>query len=407
MRKSIFHAIRQYFVTRGGNIAIITALGAPALVGFCGLGAETGFWYFRQSDIQAAADIGAYNADMTLRDGSGKTQVVNVATTDAGNNGWRTAQGTITVNTPPTSGPNQNARSVEILVTENEQRFFTALFASGTVPIKARAVATYDVQAPACMVGLNKTKKNTVQFWGNALADFTSCNIVSDSSSSSAFSVGGAARVTAPCADSYGGANIQATLTLTSCKSITTNAPYVADPYANVGAPTVASSCLTPSGNELNPGTYCGLTLQGTETLDAGVYVINGGTLKINANSLISGTGITFYLTGGATLQINGSATLNLTAPTSGPYAGLLFYGDRTQAWASNTINGTASSNITGAVYFPSQEVDFLGNFSGSGGCTQVVADTIYYTGSATFSTNCGGTGMASIPVPTAVRLVE
>ena len=98
---------------------------------------------------------------------------------------------------------------------------------------------------------------------------------------------------------------------------------------------------------------------------------------------------------------------MNIAAPTSGAYAGLLFYGDRTQATAKNTINGDASSLLTGAIYFPSQEVDFLGNFSGSNGCVQVVADTIYYTGSATFKTNCTGSGMKTISVAGSVKLVE
>ncbi|MGH6682457.1 MAG: pilus assembly protein TadG-related protein, partial [Pseudolabrys sp.] len=102
-----------------------------------------------------------------------------------------------------------------------------------------------------------------------------------------------------------------------------------------------------------------------------------------------------------------GNADMDITAPTTGTYAGLAFYGDRTQATASNTINGDSSSRITGAIYFPSQEVDFLGNFSGNNGCVQVVADTIYYTGSATFKTNCAGSGMKTISVPGSVSLVE
>jgi hypothetical protein len=187
---------------------------------------------------------------------------------------------------------------------------------------------------------------------------------------------------------------------------VTNGSPYVPDPYGNVPSPSVGA-CQAAT-NPMNPGTYCGgLTLQGTTTLNSGVYVINGGVLKINAGANITGTGVTFFLTNGATLSINGNATLHLTAPTSGAYSGLVFYGDRTQADAVNTINGDASSTITGAIYFPSQQVRFLGNFSGSNGCTQVVADTIYYTGSSTFQTNCTNTGMATIQVPGSVKLAE
>jgi hypothetical protein len=37
----------------------------------------------------------------------------------------------------------------------------------------------------------------------------------------------------------------------------------------------------------------------------------------------------------------------------------------------------------------------------------QVIADTIYYTGSSTFTTNCATSGMATITVPGAVSLAE
>jgi len=397
--------LKRFLKSRRGNVAIITALVAPVLIGFCGFGADAGYWYYRQRGLQSAVDIAAYNGAVALQNSATLPGITDASTSGATSNGW--TAGTITVNSPPTSGPNQNAHSVEVLLTENEPRYFTSIFSNGTVPVSVRAVATYIQTQSACMVGLNKTKANTVQFWGNAYADFTACNIVSDSSSSSAFSVGGSANVTAPCVDTVGGSYVSATLTLTSCSSVTTKAPYVYDPYASLPTPSTGS-CASSSGSPLNPGTYCGgLSLSGTVTLNAGVYVISGGDLKINANANITGTDVTFFLTNGATLQINGNATLNLAAPTTGTYSGVLFYGDRTQLTAKNTINGNATSNLTGAIYFPSQEVDFLGNFSGSNGCTQVVADTIYYTGSATFSTNCTNKGIKTIPVPGSISLVE
>lgn len=404
---SIGVLFRRLLKSGHGNVAIITALLAPVLIGFCGLGADAGYWYYRQRDLQSAADIAAYDGAIALENSGALSVITNASTTGASNNGWTSAKGTITVHNPPTSGPNQNTHSVEVLLSENEARYFTAIFSTGTVPVAVRAVATYTQTQSACMVGLNRTKANTVQFWGNAYADFTACNIVSDSSSNSAFSVGGSANVTAPCVDTVGGSFVSATLTLTSCSSVTTKAPYIYDPYANLPTPSTGS-CTSASGSPLNPGTYCGgLTLGGNVTLNPGVYVISGGTLKVNGNANVTGTGITFYLTNGATVQINGNATLNIAAPTSGAYSGVAFYGDRTQLTAKNTINGNASSNITGAIYFPSQEVDFLGNFSGSGGCTQIVADTIYYTGSASFSTNCANKGIKTIPVPGSVTLVE
>src|SRR5262249_54629845 len=227
-------AVLGFAASKRGNVAILTALAAPALVGFCAFGAETGYWSYRQRSIQAAADIGAYNATMALRGGATSSMVTTVATHDSANNGWTQPNGTIVVNTPPTSGPNQNTHSVEVILTENETRFFTALFSRTPVTVRSRAVATYTIQAPACMLGLDKQLPNDVQFWGNADANFQSCNIVADSIASNAFAVGGSARVTVPCVDTVGGDNIQATLTLTSCSQVTTNAPFVPDPYAGV-----------------------------------------------------------------------------------------------------------------------------------------------------------------------------
>lgn len=397
----------KFLKSKGANVAVITALAAPVMVAFCGLGADTGYWFYRQRDLQGAVDIAAYNGAIALESGGTHDAVKYASTSGASGNGWNSGQGAITVNTPPVTGPNQNNHSVEVLLSEKEDRYFTSIISTAKVPIAVRAVATFDQTQAACMLGLNKSKANTVQFWGNAFANFQGCNIVSDSSSSSAFSVGGAANVTAPCVDAVGGDYVTATLTLTSCTSVKTKAPYIYDPYANVPAPPVGSCTTPPGGNTISAATYCGLSFSGQVHLNAGVYVINGGTLKINANAVLDGTGITFYLTNGATLQINGNSKMHLSAPTTGPFAGLLFYGDRTQASAKNTINGDATSLLTGAIYFPSQEVDFLGNFSGSNGCMQVVSDTIYYTGSATFSTNCSGSGMKTIPVPGSVTLVE
>ena len=305
----------RFLRARRGNVAIMTALIAPILIGFCGVGADAGYWFYRQRDIQSAADIAAYDGAVALSTSANQVTITSTATNGASSNGWNSGQGSITVNTPPTSGPNQNNKSVEVLLTENEQRFFTALFAQGTVPVSVRAVATYNQTQAACMVGLNKTAANTVQFWGNASANFQQCNIVSDSSSSSAFSVGGSANVTAPCVDSVGGSYVTATLTLTSCSSVTTKSHFVYDPYANLPVPTVAGTCANGNGSTLSGGTYCGLTLSGNVTLNPGVYVVNGGTLKINANSNITGTGVTFYLTNGATLQFNGNADIELWPP--------------------------------------------------------------------------------------------
>jgi hypothetical protein len=248
-----------------------------------------------------------------------------------------------------------------------------------------------------------------VTFYGNTTGTLTNCDAYSDSISSSGFLVGGSASASMPCGLSVGGVSATSGLTLTSCPAPVINAPYTPDPYRNLPAPSIPNGCANGNKTTLNPGHYCGgLNLNGTSTtLKPGTYIIDGGTLKTNGGTTVTGTGVTFYLTNGATADLNGNATVNLSAPTSGTYSGVLLYGDRSQAFAVNKINGNASSLMTGAMYFPTQEVEMLGDFSGSGGCMQIVADQVYMSGNSTFSDDCTAYGMANIPNPGTIAMAE
>ena len=82
-------------------------------------------------------------------------------------------------------------------------------------------------------------------------------------------------------------------------------------------------------------------------------------------------------------------------------------YGDRTGTGGQSTFNGTATSLLTGALYFPKQQVNYLGNFAGQNGCTQVVADTIQWSGNSTINQDCTSLGMRDIPATQSVALVE
>jgi hypothetical protein len=136
--------------------------------------------------------------------------------------------------------------------------------------------------------------------------------------------------------------------------------------------------------------------------------VIQGNKdFKVNANAVVTGTGVVIYLSCGSTVSMNGTATVQLDAPTTGPYAGILFYGDRDCGTGSNTFNGTADSRLTGALYFAQQDLNFLGNFSGAGGCSQIVAGTIQWSGNTLINQDCTSLGMRDIPAHQRVRLVE
>jgi len=233
---------------------------------------------------------------------------------------------------------------------------------------------------------------------------------MTNSLASNAVTVQGSATLSTDCLIAVGGVSLTANVTETACSAPITQAPPVADPFAKVPAPPIGP-CVNSTGVPAGPGTYCGgLTIQGAQNLPPGVYVVQGGDLKITANANVIGNGVTIYMVGNNSVQMNGNATVNLSAPTSGPYQGMLMMGDRTCGNCSSiteTLNGTASSLMTGAIYFPKQGVNYLGNFAGVNGCTQVVADTIVWNGHTHLSINCSSNGPKNYASYQAVRFVE
>ncbi|MEZ5970463.1 MAG: pilus assembly protein TadG-related protein [Hyphomonadaceae bacterium] len=397
---------------RRGLTAVTFALSLPVIVGSAGLGVEVGYWFFEERRLQTAADLAANAGAVVLRSGGSRNAVISAANEEAVENGY--VPGTIAINTPPTSGANQNNHAVEVLLHRDLPRYFTALFTDAPVSVSVRAVAAYENEQQACILALDTWANDAVIFIGNPTASFDGCVVMSNSLADDSITIAGSADVTAPCIVSAGGTAVSADLTLTSCAAPMEEMPQAQDPYANLAEPSQSGPCASvPGGNPnvpktLNPGIYCGgLDLSGDFTLNSGVYVVDGGDFRINAGANVTGHGVMFFLTNGATVHFNGNAEISLTAMTTGTYAGVLMYGDRDQGNADNIFNGTADSNFTGALYFPTQQVTHNGNFSGSNGCLRVVARSIDLRGDASFGTDCTGTGLDTIEVPGSVRLVE
>jgi Flp pilus assembly protein TadG len=398
---------RRRSVGTSGNVAIIFALTLPVVVGGAGLGVETSYWYYSSLKLQAVADAAAYAGALEKVTGSDTPTIVSAATLSATSNGFSTSTGTIEVFTPPTSGPNVAKKAVEVKVHQNLDRLFTAIFSQTPVPEQARAVALITDASKCCVCALNRSASKALLFSGSATTKLTGCSVMSNSTASDAIKLQGSANLQADCLISAGGVSLSNPVT-TVCANPITQAMPAADPFGALPTPQSTTPCQDDTLKTLQPGTYCkGLTLKGNVTLSPGVYVIQSGDFTASSNAQISGDGVIIYLAGSSRVSMNGTASVKLSAPTSGTYSGVLFYGDRANLGGSNTLNGTADSLLTGALYFPKQQVNYLGNFSGKGGCTQVVADTIQWSGNSNVNQDCTAFGMKDIPAAQSVQLVE
>jgi len=405
-------AVVRYLSDTRGQAAIITAICAPVIVAGGGLGAETALWFYQQRSAQMAADLSAYAGAVEKRTGQADDAVRAAVIEEAQRHGYRADRGPITVNMPPLSGQHQTPRAVEVVIDQSWPRLFSGLFVQEDVRFEVRAVARYEDARPACLLALDVAGSEAMLFSGSSDTQLTECDLMTNSIAPDALTVSGSGQVTATCANAVGGVVATSGLVLTDCPEPRTHLAPALDPFEHLEPP-VASGCRNVPGGSgvrtIQPGRYCnGMTLNGSIVMEPGVYIVDGGTMRINGSASVVGHGVTLVMTNNAEVQMNGNADITLSAPTSGPYAGLVLWGDRTNAPGTQVrLNGTASSALIGALYFPSQTVDMLGDFSGSQGCTRIVSWRMNLSGNANFESDCSHSGVQTIQTPGAVRLAE
>jgi Putative Flp pilus-assembly TadE/G-like len=392
-----------------GSVAVIAAVAFPVLIGGMGLGAEVGYWFLTERKLQHAADLAAYAAAVRLSRGDEDETLDAVALHVARESGLDEAHGGIEVHHPPISGPNAGDEDmVEVRLTEDVDRLFSQFFHDDSLELQGRAVAQALPGATVCALALSPFANNALYAKGSATASFENCVVASNSGSASSFHMQGAS-FAADCAyavggyQSTGGSN---SLNLAECDEVEEDHDPIADPYADIGVPTAPSPCV-PSGTVQNTTVtpiltylgmnyirYCSLTVKGNVTFQPGLYIIDGDFTN-TGNTNLSGTGVTFVVRGNVTL--NGNLTMNLSAPTSGAYSGILFFGDDDPAIEDIKINGNASSVLQGAVYFQTGKLLFTGSSAATNGCTQIIADTIEFSGNSGIRSSCESAGVREI----------
>ena len=171
----------------------------------------------------------------------------------------------------------------------------------------------------------------------------------------------------------------------------------VDDPFAEMTMP-VSTGCdhtrlkITNGSHTLSPGIYCdGISITGgSVTFEEGFYFLDGGSFKIAGGGDVSGAGVTFYLTGeDAELDFSAEITAELSAPTSGDYAGFLFIQNpASSAGATSKITGGADVDMRGIFYFPTQGLKMSGTGSlfAESHYAMFIADTFELKGNGTLT---------------------
>jgi hypothetical protein len=362
-----------------GQTLILVALSLTCILGFVGFATDVGVLLHDKRNLQIAADAAAIAGAKRIRISTAQVKPAEYAASTQ--NGYTDGVNGVSVvpSYPAADGPHAGDPAyAEAIVRQTQRTFFTRLFGFASRPVSARAVAFNGAQNNIqCIRANNASGAGTIDLQGSFFVDAPGCSVIDNSKDPAAMSfTGNGGELTAGFVGVVGGTGGNH---INSTPAPTLGIAQTSDPLAGIitpptytaasctAAPTPAKKATSVTWGSAAGGTTCysGDVTVGkniTVTMDPGIYVFTG-TLDFSGAGTLNGTGVTIYIPPGGTLGGggNGNTTLNLTAPTSGTYSGIVMYQNATN---TNTIsfNGTPVVGLTGIVYAPGAELDLSGH---------------------------------------------
>jgi hypothetical protein len=437
-----------------GNALILFGASLPLLVGAAGIATDTIQWTLWKRQLQRAADSGAIAGVYTRINTDTQSAVEAAVNADLAINnhvGITLESGYPAVSLPADDGDKEKQVRVELRISKALP--FSSMFMDAAPEIRASATAA---SVPGgeqyCVIGLDKSVAVTgVEISGSTYLDLGECSLIANSKNPNTAASNG----TNGGGNSGSGSTVKAASLAASggvqysnnwdVDDYDPNSPPADDPFEGVPAPTSCSQtytvsdksndypltpsfpagstvCLVGGGNGANAGK---VIVKGQLTLPDNVtYVLNGQSLTMtDTGSSLSCSGCTIAMTNFSNpantgnIKITGG-TLNVTAPTTGTYAGIAFYQDRLASddgtKAQNHINGNSGQSITGAIYIPGRSILYNGggSYNGDplevGACMMLIGKRVQFGGNSKIKTlsDCAAAGLPAPEAGQRVRLV-
>ena len=391
----------QCTVQRRGAVAILVAVLLPVLLGFLALTLEGGLSRDTRRRVQGAADAAALAAatelfshypaieDSNFSNGDPGGAGAAAAMASAAVNGFADGDGrsTVVVNLPPASGPfKDEAGYAEVVVTFNQPRYLSRLWGEASIPVVARAVSRgrwagtnigIMVLDPITKSALNASGTGALTVTGGSPGTEGAAVIVNSNDLTAASATGGGG-LTAP--------RFEITGDYTGWLNgiVETGVPPSPDPLRHLPEPSVTEPGSVTTRNLgggskqyiLTPGYYNKLPnfTSGDVVVfqQGGIYSINGGGFKSTGATIVmdpdtSGGVMIYNNPGGSamsdTIEITGNSagTVNLSALTDGPYAGILLWQKRTSS-QQLSVSGGGSFSLIGTFYAANANLKVTGN---------------------------------------------
>jgi hypothetical protein len=433
--------LKTIWSEQSGSTLALFAFALPAMLGLGAIGVETGLWYVSKRAIQTQADAGALGGAFAKVWGRSDSEAEAAALREAERNGYHEGDyEDIERHIPPEHGPYEGEESAfEVMIYRTHKTMlFAAIVPDDALKVSTRAVAGIIPTGKACILALDKVQDGALTNGGQTSVYAPKCAIASNSTADNAVRFTGSATVNVQTVWTAGDMLIDGNQAkLTVADPATTRTWPLQDPFAGTPIDIPLGACQNSNwtgGGTKYPGKYCNNIMVASGAvinLMPGTYYIDQGNLTINGGATLTctacspgGEGVTFVLTSSGstnnigTVSINGGATIILNAPgtgaaSAGPggiYEGLLFYQDPRAPESTSksaTFNGTASSSLVGATYFPNNNVTWTGDLTGTSECTVIIADTVTLTGNSVLSTEKCEEFQIKTAVTTKVALIE
>jgi len=411
----LFDALRKTFRAlrsdRRGNVAILSALALPMLIGMMGIGAEVGSWYEGKRGLQNAADSAAIAAATNGSDDSYDDEARAVAAQYGFTDGMSGTTVTAQNNQPCPAGGDDECYRVTV---SRLQPLFLAqvvgykgdVMVDGT-PYKRISSTALAIQGEGprqyCILTL-ATSGDALRTDGAPFADLSGCNTMSNADSRCVghdlkADIGDAAGVNDGCGKKK---NSHVDPLEDPFAELAENIPDISCPDGYPAAPVKKTDPKLPKENTLSgPETrtlipICGdLELTGPYfiTEPNTVLVVKNGSINLKGNTMLTqpGASLTIIFTGteNRTHAQIGNGKFDIAAPpkdSDSPWKGVAMYQDpaTTHGVDVSEAGNQPTWNITGLVYMPHADVTFSGAVSkASGGksCFALVVSTLLING--------------------------
>jgi hypothetical protein len=361
---------------RPGKVVVFVAFALMVVLGFAAISLDGGLLLQDRRAAQAAADTAALAAAAELfaesqtnqgldPSGTAAQKALNVAAANGYNNDQTSSR--VTVNIPPQSGMHAGQSGhAEVIIEYYRGRFFSSIWDSSAITVRARAVARGQWAAfHTGILILDPTSPGSLTDNGGGTATVVNADVIVDSNAPNAAISTGGGQVSAPNFYITGVPGTSTSGGGTFTGNIIDNQPPTPDPLAYLPAPD-PTTMVVQSNNATNyagtqtvsiqPGVYTGgIHVSGQVTLNMapGIYYMDGGGFSFTGQGNLNATGVMIYTapqSNSDNININGLGQINFSPPTTGLYRGITLWQQRS---STNTIslNGNGTSTMYGTFY--------------------------------------------------------